>query len=80
MKYGSKDVSDLTDFELTAAHHNCGQAQKLRDKASQHDKFHSDGWGNNTKNKKMEFPPINPKFNEMKTEIENEMRKRKLIP
>ncbi len=73
MKYGDKNIADLDDWSLTAAHHNCGQAQKLRDKAKEHPKF-------NDENKKMEFPPINPKFNEMKNEIENEMRKRKLLP
>lgn len=75
MRYGSKDIVELSDWELVVAHHNCGQAQKLRDKASEHDKFNK----NVGNKKKMEFPPINSNFTQMKNEIETEMKKRKLI-
>jgi hypothetical protein len=78
MKYGDKEISELDDRVLIAAHHNCGQAQKLRDNASKHEKFNKDGWGTGNK-KKLQFPPPNPNFTQMKNEIEAEMKKRKLI-
>lgn len=74
MKYGPTEITELGDWALIAAYDKCRQAQKLRDKASEHDKFNKD-----SSKKKMEFPPINPNFTQMKTEIENEMKKRKLI-
>lgn len=74
MNYGTKPISELDDWALTIAYDKCGQAEKQREKASQHSKFNSDD-----KKKKMEFPSINPQFTAMKNEIENEMKKRKLI-
>jgi len=70
-----KEISELDDWTLTEAYNNCGQAERQREKASQHTKFNAD----TDKRKKMEFPPINPQFVKMKNEIEIEMKKRKLI-
>lgn len=72
MKFGATEICEMTDWALTAAHHNCGQVIKQRENASKHSKFNDD-------KKKLEFPPINPKFTEIKNEIENEMKKRKLL-
>lgn len=74
MNYGTKPISELDDWALTIAYDKCRQAEKQRDEANKHPKFNSDD-----KKKKMEFPPINPQFTTMKNEIENEMKKRKLI-
>lgn len=68
MKYGNKEIRYLWDNELIDVYNNLKQAEEKRVKASQHEKF-----------KKMEFAPINPAFLELKTEIENEIRKRKLM-
>lgn len=68
MKYGNKEIHYLWDSELLNAYKDCKLAEEKRQQASQHEKF-----------KKMEFAPINPAFVELKTEIENEIRKRKLM-
>lgn len=71
MKFGLKEISELSDDELIAAHTICGQALTKRDEASKHEKF-------TTGIKKMEFPSPNPEFIKMKNEIEQELKKREL--
>lgn len=72
MKYQLKEISELDDWFLIDAYDKCGQAEKQREEASKNPKFTTD-------KKKMQFPPVNPKFIEMKNEIESEMKKRKII-
>ncbi len=67
MKFNNKEISELEDSILLAARDQCGQILIDRVEAGKHEKF-----------KKMPFPPPNPKFIEMKNEIENEIKKRKL--
>lgn len=72
MNYGNKPISELDNWSLTIAYDNCNKAEKQREEASKHPKF-------NEGNKKMEFPPINPEFVNLKNEITAEMKKRELI-
>lgn len=73
MKFGTKEISELTNEELADADRQCKDAFAKREIASQHEKFNVDG----TK-KKMEFPPPNPAFIKLQTEIEDEIKKRNL--
>lgn len=72
MKYGIREINELDDWTLLTAYDKCGQAERQRKKASEHDKF-------NVGNKKLDFPPINPEFVNMKNEIEKELKKRNLL-
>ncbi len=67
MQFNNKEILELSNDELKNAHANCNKILDDRKLASEHEKF-----------KKMPFPPPNPKFIEMKNEIENEIKKRKL--
>lgn len=78
MKFGLKEISDLTDAELIGALQNCRASLDKRKLASEHDKFNSDREVNGKTIRKMEFPPINPQFILMLDEILAEIEKRKL--
>lgn len=68
MKYHGKDIKDFWDTELLILYNDLSKMEAKRKKASNHEKF-----------KKIAFVPTNPIFVELKTEIENEIRKRKLM-
>jgi hypothetical protein len=82
MRFGLKEISDLTDSELIGALQNCRASLDQRKLASEHDKFHKDCEvivnGTTKTVRKMEFPPINPQFILMLDEILIEIEKRKL--
>ena len=65
MKYLGKELSDYTLFELTAINNNLEAAEAKREEASKHEKFN-----------KMEFPPPNPAFLELKFEIIKEIKEK----
>lgn len=68
MKYYNKEIKDFWDIELLDTYNELSKAEVKRINASKHEKF-----------KKLDFAPTNPVFVELKTEIENEIRKRKLM-
>jgi hypothetical protein len=65
-----KKASDLDDRALLKAYDYCGQTIAKRNEASKHPKF---------TNGSMPFPPPNLAFIKMMNDIENELKKRKLL-
>ncbi len=78
MKFGLVEISDMNDLELLSSYKNLQDAEKRRNEASKHSKFNRDVEKNGKTIKPMEFPPINPKFLELKNEFLIEIQKRKL--
>ncbi len=66
--YKGKDLADFSEWELELAMKEFIDAEDKRAQASQHEKF---GEG------KMEFPPPNPEYLKLKSEIEKEIESRK---
>lgn len=71
--YNGKLLSDTTLPELELYILSFAQAEKKREDASQHPKFVD----NKSKKYVGEFPPINPKYLELKNEILKEIESRK---
>lgn len=63
MIYAGKDLSDYNLWELGEILQKLLDAEQKREEASKHPKF-----------LKMEFPPPNPAFLNLKSEIEKEIR------
>jgi hypothetical protein len=78
MKYGTKEITELLDIELVQIVQNLNSVEKAREKASKHPKFNEDRIINGRNLKKMEFPSLTPQYLEMKQELLNELKKRKL--
>jgi hypothetical protein len=64
--YNGKPLSEYFTSQLEAILSGLQSAETSRNKAASHEKF-----------KKMEFPPPNPAFLELKTAIEEELKVRK---
>ena len=71
MKYGIKEISDLSDTELIEA------SQRI---VSMHGEFSKkrNTWDYLAKRKTRDVPPANPNFVTLKNEIETELNKRKI--
>ena len=78
MKYGLVEISDMNDLELLSSYKSMQDAEKKRNLASEHPKFNRDQVIDNKMIKPMEFPPINPKFLELKNALIEEINKRNL--
>lgn len=76
MKYGGKELSEYSLWDLHLIEKNIKEAEDKREKASKHIKFNADREQNGKKVSKMEFPPINPEFLKLKEALEAEIRKR----
>lgn len=74
MNYLNKPLSDYSLWELGDIEKTLKKAEAKREEASKHPKFTT---GMNKK-KAMEFPPPNPAFTELKSAIEEEIRKRQI--
>lgn len=74
MNYQNKPLSEYSLWELGDIEKSLKEAEARREEASKHPKF------DKASNKKaMEFPPPNPAFIELKTAIEEEIRKRQNV-
>lgn len=76
MKYLNKELSDYTLPELELIWLGLNQAEAQREEASQHPKFNMDRTLGNKVVKKLDFPPPNPAFVELKSAIAEEIRKK----
>jgi hypothetical protein len=74
MKYGTKEISDYSLWELQQIQARLKNADDKREEASQHPKFNvvREIGGKNIP--KMEFPPPNPEFLKLKLAIEEEIK------
>ena len=73
MIYNGKKLSDYNLWELEAINTTLKDAEARREEASKHEKFtRIDG-------KAMEFPPPNPNFLILKSEIEQEIERKKKV-
>jgi hypothetical protein len=67
MKYQGREIKDFEDAQLLASYKYLDGLEKKRLEAASHEKF-----------KKMEFPPANPEFVQIKNEMYKEITTRKL--
>lgn len=72
MKYLNKNLSDYSLWELGDIEKTLKDAETKREEASKHLKFTTGV----DKKKAMEFPPPNPAFLELRSAVEEEIRKR----
>lgn len=72
MNYQNKPLSEYSFWELGDIEKLLKEAEAKREEASKHPKFTTGV----DKKKAMEFPPPNPAFLELKSAIEEEIRKR----
>lgn len=79
MKYLGKEISEYSLETLQAFKALMDEALAKREIASKHEKFNTDVVRNNIKIPKMEFPPINPEFLKIKTEIEQAIESKKNV-
>ncbi len=78
MNYKGKPISEFSNEELLTTCHELAAVELAREEASKHEKFNIDRQINNKKVPKMDFPPPNPKFLELKLAIQTEINNRKL--
>lgn len=77
MIYLEKEISTYTLQELELIYSNLKVAENRREEASKHIKFNEDREIKGKRVPKMEFPPPNPAFLELKAEIELEIERKK---
>lgn len=71
MKYGIKEIKELTDDELNSAYHDCLAQEKRRAEVANHSKFDK----SNPKNVGS-LPAPNPAFVELKNALKQELDNR----
>lgn len=76
MKYLNKELSSYSLWDLGEIKTSLDAAEAQRVKASQHPKFNADRQEGKRTIPKMEFPPTNPKFIELKNAVEIEIESR----
>lgn len=79
MKYGGKELSDYSLWDLGLIEKSLKEAEAKREEASKHKKFNMDYQEGNKVIKKQEFPPPNPEFLKLKEAIELEIRKKQNV-